>query len=72
MAKLNDFSVSAAGIGNDALLSFIDEVNGMRARSGNRMRFRPVKLANGVLGMEEHHAIPRPAAANCYSERFSV
>ena len=72
MAKLNDFYGGASGIGNEALLLFIDEVNVMRARSGNRMRYRPVKRSNGVLGMEEHHAIPRPSPATAYSERYSA
>jgi hypothetical protein len=52
MAKLIEINPpSRQGIGETALLYFIDEVNGIRARSGNRFRVRPVRKADGVLGM---------------------
>jgi len=73
MAKLNDMSAaSSQGIGNDGVLRFIDEINAIRARSGNRFRFQPCKVRQGVIGMQEHYAVPRPMSAHAASERYSA
>jgi hypothetical protein len=72
MAKLIEINPpNRQGIGETALLYFIDEVNGIRARSGNRFRVRPVRKADGVLGMEDHYAIPRPRRADTPSEIYA-
>jgi len=60
------------GIGNDELLRFIDQINEIRARSGNRFRFRPYRVTKDVLGMEEHYAVPRPLPSKTASERYSA
>lgn len=57
-------------IGEDSFLRFIDEMNDIRARSGNRFRYRPMRKDNGVLGMHEHYAIARPTPATVPSPRF--
>jgi hypothetical protein len=62
---------SRAGIGEEALLYFIDELNGIRARSGNRFRLRPMRKDNGVLGMEDHYAVPRPLRPDTPSKRYA-
>ena len=73
MAKLNDTSaISAAAIGNDGLLRFIDQINEIRARGGNRFRFRPYHVRKDVLGMQEYYAIERPRPNDTPSERFSA
>lgn len=58
------------GIGEDGLLRFIDEMNEIRARSGNRFRLEPCRKDNGVLGMRDHYAVPRPHPATAPSERY--
>lgn len=58
-------------IGNDALLRFIDEINEIRRRSGNRFRFRPFLKDNGVIGMKEHYAIERPRHADTPSQPYA-
>ncbi len=72
MPKLIDHSPSnPAAIGNEGLLLFIDEVNDIRARAGNRYRFEPsVDRSSGVLKMREHLGIARPARANTPSPRY--
>jgi hypothetical protein len=73
MAKLNDTSaITAASIGNDELLRFIDQINEIRRRSGNRFRLRPYRVSKDVLGMEEHYAIPRPLNSKTASEGYSA
>lgn len=72
MAKLIDLNPpSREGIGEEALLHFIDEMNAIRARSGNRFRFRPKRNDKGVLAMAEHYAVPRPMRPDTPSERFA-
>jgi hypothetical protein len=71
MAKLTDNSFTRAPIGNDGLLRFIDEMNEIRARSGQRHRYRPMDRGDGVLAMEEHFAVPPPVKATSPSPRFS-
>lgn len=72
MAKLTDNHFASQPIGNDGLLRFIDDVNVMRARSGNRRRFRPeVRKDDGVLSMVEWDAIPRPNRPDTPSPRYS-
>ena len=71
MAKLTDSTFAREGIGNESLLAFIDEVNAMRARSGNRYRFEPhMDKDRAVLTMREHLGIPRPNRADTPSPRF--
>lgn len=72
MAKLIDLNPGGAmGIGNDALLAFIDEVNGMRARAGNRYRFEPhMDKSRDVLTMREVLGIPRPSRPDTPSPRY--
>jgi hypothetical protein len=61
MGKLkDDFNAALPPIGNDGLLRFIDEINVIRARSGNRYRFRPDRREDGVLRMVEWCEVPRP------------
>ena len=73
MAKLIDHSLGGMPpIGNDGLLRFIDEINIIRARSGNRRRFEPsINRDTRVLEMREHDAIQRPAPADTPSPRYS-
>ena len=73
MAKLIDRSAASLHkIGRDGLLSLIDEVNTMRARSGQRRRFRPnLRKTDGVLEMQEFEEFPRPARADTPSPRYS-
>lgn len=71
MAKLIDNSTGPANaIGNEALLRFIDDMNEIRARSGNRFRFRPFlkDKARNILGMQEHYEIGRPRPADTPSQ----
>jgi hypothetical protein len=71
MAKLIETnSASRMGIGEDALLHFIDEINCVRARSSSRFRMRPVRKADGVLGMEDYYEIRRPMRPDTPSERY--
>ena len=68
MAKLTEFS-SPAGIGRDALLAFIDELNAGRARAHVRRRFKPLVRSDGVMVMFEFdESLPRPDAL---SPRYS-
>lgn len=59
------------GIGESALLHFIDEVNELRARAGNRMRFRPQRRNDGVVWMQEWDEVQRPRSAHSPSPRFA-
>lgn len=72
MAKLIDLSPGGGmGIGNDALLAFIDEINAMRARAGNRYRFEPhMDKGRDVLMMREVLGIPRPNRSDTPSPRY--
>lgn len=63
--------MSGPGIGNEALLRFIDDMNEIRARSGNRFRYMPVRKDSGLLGMKEHHAIERPRPADTPSQPYA-
>jgi hypothetical protein len=71
MAKLIDSAVTREGIGNEALLRFIDEINVRRAGSYQRRRFKPYEKLGGVLGMIEWDAIPRPNRADTPSPRYT-
>jgi hypothetical protein len=71
MAKLKDDYSGRFAIGNEALIAFIDEINEMRARSGNRMRFRPQRRTDGVVWMQEFDEIQRPRSAHSHSQRYS-
>jgi hypothetical protein len=72
MAKLTDLNLGGSmPIGNDGLLRFIDDINGIRARSHQRRRFKPHQQSNGVLGMIEWDAVPRPNRPDTPSPRFS-
>lgn len=55
MAKLTGLNPTGHNaIGTDALLAFIDEINGIRASSGQRRRFRPhQRKDDGVVEMQE-------------------
>ena len=54
------------------LLRFIDEINVIRANSGNRYRFEPhMDKDRDVLTMREHLAIPRPNRADTPSPRYA-
>jgi hypothetical protein len=65
MGKLkDDFNGALPPIGNDGLLRFIDEINVIRARSGNRYRFKPNMRHDGVLEMVEWCEIKRPDKAD--------
>jgi hypothetical protein len=73
MAKLIDHNADSKGppIGVDGLLRFIDEINEIRAKSGNRFRFEPsMDQDRGVLEMKEHLGIPRPAEPYTPSPRY--
>jgi hypothetical protein len=73
MAKLLTDDVAsdrADTIGEDGLLRFIDEINEIRARSGQRWRLRPVRL-NGRLCADEWYEIERPLPANTPSRRYA-
>jgi len=63
-------SGSADRIGKDGLLRFIDEINEIRARSGQRWRFRP-QWRDGKLCMEEWLEVSRPLPANTPSPRYA-
>jgi hypothetical protein len=63
-------ATSGNAIGEDGLLRFIDEMNAIRARSGQRWRFRPVRR-NDRLCMEEWCEIERPRPANTPSKRHA-
>ena len=67
---LDNTAMPHNAIGEAALLHFIDQMNEIRARSGNRFRHRPVMKPSGVLGMEEHYAFPRPARPDTPSPRY--
>jgi hypothetical protein len=56
--------------GKDELLRFIDEINAIRARSGQRRRFRP-EWRDGKLCMEEWLEVNRPLPANTPSRRYA-
>jgi len=72
MPKLIDNHQSKEPIGNDGLLRFIDEINAIRARSGNRFRFEPsMHRETGILKMREHLAIPRHADPGTPSPLYS-
>lgn len=72
MGKLTDNHFAAQPIGNDGLLLFIDEMNDLRARSGNRYRFEPhMDRDREVLTMREVLGIPRPANAGTPSPLYS-
>lgn len=72
MAKLTDNHFTAQPIGNEGLLLFIDEINDIRARSGNRYRFEPrMDPDRSVLEMREYHAIQRPADARTPSPIYA-
>lgn len=74
MGKFNDGAADGKGppIGVDGLLRFIDEINEIRARSGNRYRFEPkMGKESGVLEMHEHLAIKRPADPKTRSPRYA-
>lgn len=74
MGKFNDGATDAKGppIGVDGLLRFIDDINEIRARTGNRYRFKPqMSKERDVLEMHEHLAIMRPADAKTRSPRYS-
>jgi hypothetical protein len=73
MTKLtSDLGAASSGnaIGQDGLLRFIDEINEIRARSGQRRRFRP-EWRDGRLCMEEWYEIERPRPANTPSRRYA-
>ena len=74
MAKLIDHNADSKGppIGEDGLLRFIDEINDIRAKSGNRFRFQPsIDRDRDVLEMKEHLGIPRPADRYTRSPRYA-
>jgi hypothetical protein len=73
MAKLIDLNAAGAmAIGTDALLRFIDDINVIRARSGQRRRFRPnQRKDDGVVEMVEFDEFPRPNRADTPSPRYS-
>jgi hypothetical protein len=73
MPKLIDHNPGGQpAIGNDGLLRFIDEINDIRARSGNRFRFEPsMDRETGILKMREHLAIPRHADPGTPSPLYS-
>lgn len=73
MAKLTGLNPTGHNaIGTDALLAFIDEINGIRASSGQRRRFRPhQRKDDGVVEMQEFEEYPRPADAKTPSPRYS-
>ena len=72
MPKLIDHNpYGSPGIGNEGLLAFIDEINDIRARAGNRYRFEPrMDPDKNVLQMREHYAIRRPADARTPSPTY--
>jgi hypothetical protein len=73
MAKLIDHNANRQPpIGNDGLLRFIDEINIIRARSGNRRRFKPsMRQSDNTLEMVEWDEITRPSRADTPSQRYS-
>jgi hypothetical protein len=73
MAKLIDHNPGGQmPIGTDALLRFIDDINVIRARSGQRRRFRPhQRKDDGVVEMVEYDEVMRPADAKRPSPRYS-
>ena len=73
MGKLNDrASGDQMAIGTDGLLRFIDDINIIRARSGQRRRFRPhQRKDDGVVEMVEYDEVKRPANPNTPSPRYS-
>jgi hypothetical protein len=73
MAKLLTDDVTsgrADTIGEDGMLRFIDEINEIRARSGQRWRLRPVRL-NGRLCVDEWCEIEWSLPANTPSRRYA-
>jgi len=73
MAKLTgNFSGDQMPIGTDALLRFIDDINVIRAHSGQRRRFRPNQCKDdGVVEMQEYDEVMRPADPKRPSPRYS-
>jgi hypothetical protein len=73
MAKLIDLNRGGSqAIGAEALLRFIDDINVIRARSGNRYRFEPkANKDSGILEMREFFAVPRPVRPDTPSPRFA-
>jgi hypothetical protein len=73
MAKLIDLNAGGAmPIGTEALLRFIDDMNVIRARSGQRRRFRPNQRKDDkVVEMVEFEEFPRPHRGDTPSPRYS-
>ena len=71
MAKLDRLSGNSNAIGNEALVVFIDDINEIRARAGNRMRFRPQRRNDGVVWMQEWDEVQRPRSAHSPSPSYS-
>lgn len=73
MPKLIDHSPGGLPpIGTDGLLRFIDDINVIRARSGQRRRFRPnQRKDDGVVEMVEYDEVMRPADPKRPSPRYS-
>ena len=71
MPKLIDNSFTRQAIGRDGLLILIDEINAIRARSGNRRRFRPHVGNDGVMVMHEIDEVQRPSRPDTPSPRYA-
>lgn len=72
MAKLTDNHFAAEPIGTGGLLRFIDDINIIRARSGQRRRFRPHQRKDDrVVEMVEYDEVMRPADPKTLSPRYS-